>query len=195
MRKTLPELLRNIRACTHCADALPCGPRPVLQAHRSARLRIVGQAPGRKVHETGIPWNDPSGDRLRNWLGLTPEQFYDPRKVAILPMGFCYPGKAVSGDNPPRPECAPRWHEKLNADLPNIALTLLIGRYAQASYLGSRRKAKLGETVRAWSEYLPLGYLPLAHPSPRNQPWLAKNQWFEEELVRELRSVVQTLRL
>ena len=195
MRKTLPELLRNIRACTHCADALPCGPRPVLQAHRSARLRIVGQAPGRKVHDTGIPWNDPSGDRLRNWLGLTPEQFYDPRKVAILPMGFCYPGKAVSGDNPPRPECAPRWHEKLNADLPNIALTLLIGRYAQASYLGSRRKAKLGETVRAWSEYLPLGYLPLAHPSPRNQPWLAKNPWFEEELVRELRSVVQTLRL
>jgi uracil-DNA glycosylase len=190
MRKTLPELLRNIRACTHCADALPCGPRPVLQAHRSARLRIVGQAPGRKVHETGIPWNDPSGDRLRNWLGLTPEQFYDPRKVAILPMGFCYPGKAVSGDNPPRPECAPRWHEKLNADLPNIALTLLIGLYAQASYLGSRRKAKLGETVRAWSEYLPLGYLPLAHPSPRNQPWLAKNPWFEEELVRELRSVV-----
>ena len=107
MRKTLPQLLRNIRACTHCADTKPCGPRAVLQAHRSARLRIVGQAPSRKVHETGIPWNDPSGDRLRNWLGLTPEQFYDPRKVAILPMGFCYPGKAVSGDNPPRPECAP----------------------------------------------------------------------------------------
>jgi uracil-DNA glycosylase len=157
MRKTLPQLLRNIRACTHCADTKPCGPRPVLQAHRSARLRIVGQAPNRKVHETGIPWNDPSGDRLRNWLGLTPEQFYDPRKVAILPMGFCYPGKAVSGDNPPRPECAPRWHEQLNAHLPNIALTLLIGRYAQASYLGSRRKATLGETVRAWAEYLLLG--------------------------------------
>jgi uracil-DNA glycosylase len=141
------------------------------------------------------PWNDPSGDRLRNWLGLTPEQFYDPRKVAILPMGFCYPGKAVSGDNPPRPECAPRWHEQLNAHLPNIALTLLIGRYAQASYLGSRRKATLGETVRAWTEYLRLGYLPLAHPSPRNQPWLEKNPWFEEELVRELRSVVRTLKL
>jgi uracil-DNA glycosylase len=195
MRKTLPELLRNIRACTHCADALPYGPRPVLQAHRSARLRIVGQAPGRKVHGTGIPWNDPSGDRLRNWLGLTPEQFYDPRKVAILPMGFCYPGKAVSGDNPPRPECAPRWHEELNAHLPNIALTLLVGRYAQASYLGGRRKATLGETVRAWAEYLPLGYLPLAHPSPRNQPWLAKNPWYEGELVRELRRVVQTLNL
>jgi uracil-DNA glycosylase len=101
MRKTLPELLRNIRACAHCADALPCGPRPVLQAHRSARLRIVGQAPGRKVHETGIPWNDPSGDRLRNWLGLTPEQFYDPRKIAVLPTGFCYPGRAVSG----HPKC------------------------------------------------------------------------------------------
>lgn len=195
MRNTLPELIRNIRACTHCAKALPCGPRPVLQAHKAARLRIVGQAPGRKVHETGIPWNDPSGDRLRNWLGLTPEQFYDPRKVAILPMGFCYPGKAVSGDNPPRPECAPRWHEKLNAHLPNIALTLLIGRYAQAAYLGSRRKATLGETVRAWTEYLPLGYVPLAHSSPRNQPWLAKNPWFEGELVPELRSVVQTLKL
>ena len=135
MRKTLPQLLSNIRACTHCADALPCGPRPVVQAHGSARLRIVGQAPGRKVHETGIPWNDPSGDRLRNWLGLTPEQFYDPRKVAIIPMGFCYPGKAASGDNPPRPECAPRWHEQLNAHLPDIALTLLIGHHAQAYYL------------------------------------------------------------
>jgi uracil-DNA glycosylase len=195
MRKTLPRLLRDIRACTHCADALPGGPRPVLQAHASARLRIIGQAPGRKVHETGIPWNDPSGDRLRNWLGLTPEQFYDPRKVAILPMGFCYPGKAISGDNPPRPECAPRWHEKLNAYLPNIALTLLIGRYAQACYLGDCRKATLCETVRAWEEYLPLGYLPLAHPSPRNQPWLARNSWFEEELVRKLRRVVQTLKL
>ena len=195
MHKTLPQLLRNIRACTHCADTLPCGPRPVVQAHRSARLRIVGQAPGRKVHETGIPWDDPSGDRLRNWLDLTREQFYDPRKVAILPMGFCYPGKAVSGDNPPRPECAPRWHEQLNANLPNIALTLLIGQYAQVYYLGRRRKATLSDTVRAWSEYLPLGYLPLAHPSPRNQPWLVKNPWFEEDLVRELRSVVQTLRL
>ncbi|MBP8257376.1 MAG: uracil-DNA glycosylase family protein [Opitutaceae bacterium] len=174
---------------------MPSGPRPVVQAHRSARLRIIGQAPSRKVHETGIPWNDPSGDRLRNWLGLTPKQFYDPRKVAILPMGFCYPGKAASGDNPPRPECAPRWHEKLNGHLPNITLTLLIGQYAQASYLGSLRKATLSETVRAWSEYLQLGYLPLAHPSPRNQPWLVKNPWFEEELVPELRSVVQMLKL
>ena len=195
MRKTLPPLLRNIRACTHCADALPCGPRPVVQAHGSARLRIVGQAPGRKVHETGIPSNDPSGDRLRTWLGLTPGQFYDSRKVAIIPMGFCYPGKAASGDNPPRPECAPRWHEQLNAQLPDVALTLLIGHHAQAYYLGDRRKATVGDTVKAWKEYLPLGYLPLAHPSPRNQPWLVKNPWFEEELVLDLRNVIQALKL
>jgi len=195
MRKTLQQLPRNIRACTHCADAPPCGPRPGLQAHKSARLCIVGQAPGRKVHETGIPWNDPSGDRLRIWLGLTPGQFYDSRKVAIIPMGFCYPGKAASGDNPPRPECAPRWHEKLNAHLPDIALTLLIGHHAQAYYLRDRRKDTLGDTVKAWKEYLPLGYLPLAHPSPRNQPWLVKNPWFEEQLVLDLRRVIQALKL
>ncbi len=158
-------------------------------------LRIVGQAPGRKVHETGIPWNDPSGDRLRHWLGLTPKQFYDPRRVAIIPMGFCYPGKAASGDKPPRPECAPRWHGKLNACLPDIALTLLIGQYAQDYYLGDRRKATLSDTVKGWKEYLPLGYLPLAHPSPRNQPWLVRNPWFEEELVPELQTVIQALKL
>lgn len=195
MEKTLLQLIRNIRACTYCADALPCGPRPVLQAHTSARLRIVGQAPGRRVHETGIPWNDPSGDRLRNWLGLSPEQFYDPRKVAIVPMGFCYPGKADSGDNPPRPECAPRWHEKLNACLSDISLTLLMGQYAQAYYLGGRRKATLGDTVQAWKEYLPLGYIPLAHPSPRNQPWLVRNPWFEEELLLELQNIIRALKL
>lgn len=195
MRTTLPKLLGDIRACAHCAAALPCGPRPVLQAHRSARLRVVGQAPGRKAHETGIPWNDPSGVRLRCWLGLTPEQFYDPRKVAIIPMSFCYPGKAASGDEPPRPECAPRWHELLNARLPEIALTLLIGRHAQVYYLGERRGKTLSETVRAWREYLPLGYLPLAHPSPRNQPWLARNRWFEEVLAPELRKVIVALNL
>lgn len=192
---TLPELLREIRGCTHCADALPCGPRPVLQAHGAARLRIVSQAPGRKVHETGIPWNDASGDRLRSWLGLTPEEFYDPRKVAIIPIAFCYPGKAVSGDKSPRPECAPRWHGKLNSHLPDIALTLLIGQYAQAYYLGRRRKATLRDTILAWKEYLPLGYLPLPHPSPRNQPWLVKNPWFEQALVCELQNVIRTLKL
>jgi len=147
------------------------------------------------VHESGIPWNDPSGHRLRDWLGLTAEQFYDPRKVAIIPMGLCYPGKADSGDNPPRPECAPRWHGQLNAYLPDITLTLLIGQYAQVYYLGNRRKATLGDTVKAWKEYFPLGYLPLVHPSPRNQPWLVKNPWFEEELVRELQNVIQGLKL
>ncbi|MDI1226407.1 MAG: uracil-DNA glycosylase family protein [bacterium] len=195
MPKTLPQLLRNIRACTHCTKTLPCSPRPVVQAHEAARLCIVGQAPGRKVHETGIPWNDASGNRLRNWLKLTPTRFYDPHKVAIIPIGFCYPGKADSGDNPPRPECAPRWHDKLNAHLPNIELTLLIGRYAQAYYLGDRCKNTLGDTVRAWKEYLPQGYLALPHPSPRNQPWLIKNPWFEKELVQELQSIVHDLKL
>jgi uracil-DNA glycosylase len=195
METTLPQLLGDIRACTHCADALPCGPRPVLQAYGSARLRIIGQAPGRKVHETGIPWDDPSGDRLRDWLGLTPEQFYDPRKVAIMPIAFCYPGKAASGDKSPRPECAPRWHGQLNSHLSEIALTLLIGQYAQAYYLGRRRKATLRDTILAWTEYLPIGYLPLAHPSPRNQPWLVKNPWFEATLVCELRQVIQDLKL
>jgi uracil-DNA glycosylase len=193
--KTLLDLLRNIRACTHCADALPCGPRPVLQVHSSARLRIVGQAPGRKVHETGILWNDPSGDRLRRWLGLTPKQFYDPFKIAIIPIGFCYPGKAASGDRSPRPECAPRWHGELNSHLPDISLTLLIGQYAQVYYLGRRRKATLRDTVLAWKEYFSTGYIPLVHPSPRNQPWLVKNPWFEGTLVCELRNVIQDLRL
>ena len=150
MEPTLPQLLGSIRACTYCADTLPCRPHPVLQAHGSARLRIIGQAPGRKVHDTGIPWDDPSGDRLRDWLGLTPEQFYDPREVAIIPIAFCYPGKAASGDKPPRPECAPRWHRQLNNHLSEIALTLLIGQYAQAYYLGRGRKATLRDTVLAW---------------------------------------------
>ena len=195
MPDTLTPLLADIRACRLCADALPCGPRPVVQAGRTARLRIVGQAPGRKVHETGIPWHDASGDRLRGWLGLTPAQFYDPGKVAIIPMGFCYPGKAASGDNPPRPECAPLWHGRLDAALPDIALTLLVGHYAQAAYLGNRRQATLRDTVRAWRDYLPLGYIPLPHPSPRNQPWLAKNPWFEAELVPGIRAAVHAMGL
>ncbi|HWA13158.1 MAG TPA: uracil-DNA glycosylase family protein [Burkholderiales bacterium] len=195
MRDPLARLLQDIRACRHCAGDLPCGPRPVLQAARPARLRIIGQAPGRKVHETGIPWDDASGERLRNWLGLAPAQFYDPEKVAIIPMGFCYPGKAGSGDNPPRPECAPRWHEKLDAQLPGIRLTALVGQYAQARYLAGRRKATLSDTVRAWKTYLPSGWLPLPHPSPRNQPWLAMNPWFEAELVPRVQAVVRSLGL
>jgi uracil-DNA glycosylase len=195
MHDPLAQLLEDIRACRLCADALPSGPRPVLQAGSSARLRIVGQAPGRKVHETGIPWDDASGHRLRSWLGLVPAQFYDSGKVAIVPMGFCYPGKAASGDNPPRRECAPRWHQKLSAELPEIGLTVLVGQYAQAHYLAGRRKATLSDTVRAWQEYLPSGWLPLPHPSPRNRPWLARNPWFEAELVPQVQAAVRSLGL
>jgi uracil-DNA glycosylase len=194
MDDPLAQLLSQIRACHLCAD-LPHGPRPVVQAGASARLRIVGQAPGRKVHATGIPWDDASGNRLRSWLGLTPAQFYDPEKVAIIPMGFCYPGKASSGDNPPRRECAPQWHGKLEAELPNIGLTVLVGQYALAYYLAGRRKATLGDTVKAWRDYLPSGWLPLPHPSPRNQPWLVKNPWFEAELVPQVQATVRSLGL
>jgi uracil-DNA glycosylase len=192
---TFPRLLREIRSCTHCTKDLPCGPRPVVQAHPSARLCIIGQAPGRKVHETGIPWDDQSGERLRRWLGMEKKVFYDAKKVALIPMGFCYPGKAASGDLPPRPECAPLWHERLNKCLPDVHLTLLVGQYAQAYYLGDKKKKTLGETVKAWREYLPQGYLPLVHPSPRNQIWLHKNPWFEKELVPELAKIVRKLAL
>lgn len=195
MQDSLAQLLDHIRACRHCAADLPRGPRPVVQAAPQARLRIVGQAPGRKVHETGIPWNDASGDRLRAWLGLSSAQFHDPARVAIMPIAFCYPGKARSGDNPPRPECAPRWHDALNARLPAIGLTLLVGQWAQARYLGPLRKATLTETVRAWRDYLPRGLVPLPHPSPRNQPWLAKNPWFEADLAPAIRETVQRLGL
>lgn len=191
---TLIRLLEDIRSCTHCAD-LPCGPRPVVQAGSQARLCIIGQAPGRRVHETGIPWNDQSGQRLRAWLGISNDCFYDAQKVAIIPMGLCYPGKGASGDKPPRPECAPRWHEALHAHLPGLRLTLLIGQYAQAHYLGRRRKASLTETVMAWRDYLPLGYLPLPHPSPRNGIWLRKNPWFEQALVPQLQARILALGL
>jgi len=190
--RPLANLLDEISRCRRCAAHLPHEPRPVVQAGRRARLLIVGQAPGRKVHESGIPWDDASGNRLRGWIGLTPAEFYDPHKVAIVPMGFCYPGKAKSGDAPPRPECAPLWHGRLAALLPDIRLTLLIGHYAQARYLGAARKATLGDTVRAWRDYLPRGLLPLPHPSPRNQPWLASNPWFEAEMLPVLRTAIGT---
>jgi len=191
---TFSRLLKDIRACTHCARHIPCTPRPVLQASPSALLRIIGQAPGRKVHETGIPWNDRSGERLRQWLGITPEVFYDAQRVALVPMGFCYPGSAASGDNPPRPECAPRWHVPLNKHLSNVKLTLLIGQYAQAYYLKDNKKT-LTETVTRWRDYLSHGFLPLPHPSPRNVAWFKKNKWFEKELVPELRSEIDKLGL
>lgn len=185
----LIRLLEEVRGCRLCADALPRGPRPTLAAASTARLLIVGQAPGTRVHETGIPWNDPSGDRLREWLAIDRDVFYDPEQVAIIPMGFCYPGRGRSGDLPPRPECAPRWHAPLLAELPALRLTLLIGQYAQRYYLPDRG-ATLGDTVQRWRDWLPR-FFPLPHPSPRNRLWLRRRPWFEQEVVPALRTEVR----
>ncbi len=187
----LVSLLKEVRACTHCAAHLPLGPRPVLRIAPTATLLIIGQAPGTKVHESGIPWNDRSGDRLREWLAVDKDAFYDERRIAIMPMGFCYPGVDKNGgDAPPRPECAPLWHDRLLAHLPNVKLTLLIGMYAQAHYLGKGRKRTMTETVKAWRDYADDGYLPLPHPSWRNTGWLKKNPWFEAKVLPVLREAV-----
>lgn len=188
----LAKLLREVRACTLCATHLPLPPRPILRVSTTTRLLIVGQAPGVKVHHTGIPWNDPSGDRLRLWLQLSREEFYDEANIAIVPTGLCYPGKGQGGDLPPRPECAPLWHPRLRAAMPQIELTLLIGSYAQAYYLADRRKASLQETVRAWPEYLP-EFIPLPHPSPRNLRWFKRNPWFDDEVVPAMRARVNAM--
>jgi uracil-DNA glycosylase len=190
--RKLATLLREIRACRLCEAQLPLGPRPVLRASAGARLLVVGQAPGTRVHASGVPWDDASGKRLREWLGLDIETFYDASRVAIVPMGFCYPGKAGSGDAPPRPECRSTWHPRLLPLLPDVGLALLIGQYAQAHFLGAARKASLTDTVRAWREYLP-AYLPLPHPSPRNVAWFKANPWFEGEVLPELRKRVRAL--
>lgn len=191
-QETLRSLLAEVRACRACEKVLPLGPRPVLRASPTARLLIVGQAPGTKVHATGIPWNDPSGDRLRQWLGVSREIFYDEALIAIIPMGFCYPGRGKGGDLPPRPECAELWLERLLALLPEIRLTLLIGQYAQAHYLMDRRRETLSGTVKAWRDYQP-EYLPLPHPSPRNRRWLRDRPWFEQEVVPELKRRIREL--
>ncbi len=180
-------LLSEVRACTHCAEVLPLGPRPVLQAHPDARVLIAAQAPGRKVHASGVPFDDASGDRLREWMGVTRAVFYDPTRIAILPMGFCYPGAGKSGDRPPRAECAPRWRERLLDGLKRIELTLVIGQYAHAYHL--QGAAPLTGRVRSWREYA-AGVIPLPHPSPRNNGWLRRNPWFETELLPELRARV-----
>ncbi|MCM5678957.1 uracil-DNA glycosylase family protein [Schlegelella sp. S2-27] len=185
----LPRLLAEVRACTLCAPHLPHGTRPVLQLHPDACILIAAQAPGRKVHDTGIPFNDASGERLRQWMGIEREVFYDPHRIAILPMGLCYPGTGRSGDLPPRPECAPRWRERLLAGLPNVALTLVIGRYAQAWHLPNRGRT-LTELTAGWREHAPAVF-PLPHPSPRNQLWVRRNPWFEAELLPALRERVQ----
>jgi uracil-DNA glycosylase len=188
---SMEQLLCEIRCCKVCAAQLPLGPRPIIRAEASAKILIVGQAPGTKVHASGIPWDDQSGKRLRSWLGLSQEVFYDESKIAIVPMGFCYPGKGKSGDLPPRPECAPLWHHQLLNLLPNIKLTILIGQYAQERYLFDRRKTSLTETVRSWRDYIDFGYMPLVHPSPRNGIWLHKNPWFEAEVLPYLKQMVE----
>lgn len=191
MTSNVDRLLGEIHACRICAAHLPLGCRPVLQASASARVLIVSQAPGRKVHETGIPFNDPSGERLRDWMGIDRDSFLDPRKVAIVPMGFCFPGSGRSGDLPPRPECAPTWHPRLMPMLTKIRLTLLIGRYAQLGLLGRQGGHNLTQTVEAWREHLGNGILPLPHPSPRNQGWFKHHPWFLAEVVPALREQVR----
>lgn len=180
------ELIESAKGCDICAAYLPHGTRPVFNIHPHSKIIIIGQAPGRKVHETGIPWDDPSGRRLREWLGVDAPTFYNPQNFAILPMGFCYPGKGKSGDLPPRPECAPQWHEPILRMMPDAKLTLLFGQYALKRYLGDRRKRNLTETVKNWKAYEP-DFLPLPHPSPRNRIWERKNPWFGEEVLPDLK--------
>jgi len=182
------SLLSGVRAGSLCAVHLPHGVRPVLQIHPQARILIAGQAPGRKVHESGVPFADASGDRLREWMGVTKEVFYDPKQIAILPMGFCYPGTGRSGDLPPRPECAPAWRVPLLGHLPQLELTLVVGQYALAYHLPGERSS-LTETVQAWRSHWP-AIVPLPHPSPRNNIWLSRNPWFEQELLPQLRQRV-----
>lgn len=185
MSVTLPSLLAEIRACRHCAAHLPHGPRPVVQAGSRARILIIGQAPGTRVHESGVPWDDASGARLREWLGLDEATFYDPAQIALMPMGFCFPGTGSSGDLPPRPECAPLWHERLRAALPEVRLTLLVGQYAQGRYLPARPRRSMTEAVRRYTE-APDGLFPLPHPSWRVTLWMRKNHWFESEVLPAL---------
>ena len=188
----LESLLTAVRGCRACEAHLPLGPRPVLSAGETARIIVVGQAPVARVHTTGIPWDDPSGDRLRAWMSVGTDVFYDPSRLAIIPMGYCYPGRGNGGDLPPRRECASLWLGQLLAHLTRIELTLLIGRYAQRHFLGSRRRPSLAETVRAWQDYAPQ-YLPLPHPSPRNQPWFKRHPWFEQQLLPVLRERIGAL--
>ena len=190
MPDQLDKLLAEIRACRICSAHLPLGPRPVLQASSPARLLIVSQAPGRKVHDTGIPFNDVSGDRLREWLGIDRDAFYDASRIAIVPMGMCFPGTSRGGDLPPRPECAPTWHPRLLPLLTKVQLTLVIGQYAQAGILGVPRGTRLTDTVLAWREHFARDQLPLPHPSPRNRLWLVRNPWFETKLLPVLREYV-----
>lgn len=186
----MDTLLKKIRQCEVCKTHLPFGPRPVVQLSRDSKIVIISQAPSRRVHETGIPWNDASGKKLKSWMNVTDEIFYNPSYISILPMGFCYPGKDISGDLPPRPECAPLWHPQVFKYFKHKPLILLIGQYAQRYYLKKSFKGSLTETVRNYASYLP-EYFPLPHPSPRNQNWVMINTWFISEAVPELQKRIQ----
>ncbi len=188
----LDGLVAKARSCTICAEQLPLGPRPVLQVSSKAKILIAGQAPGRLVHQSGKPFDDKSGERLREWLGVSAEQFYDPEKFAIVPMGFCFPGTGKSGDLPPRPECRVNWHDQLFELMPQIELKIVIGAYALDYHLGDRQSKTLTATVKRWREFMPT-HLPLPHPSPRNNIWLKRNIWFEAEVVPELQARVMQL--
>ncbi len=185
----MESLLAEIKNCNLCQANLPLGPNPVVSASANSRIAIIGQAPGKRVHDSGIPWDDKSGERLRDWLGVDPNQFYDPDLFALVPMGFCYPGKGKSGDLPPRKECPPTWHEQLFGQMPNIRLTILIGTYAQNYYLPKDGYLNLTDRVKSFRNFLP-STIVLPHPSPRNNIWIKKNPWFELELLPELRSTV-----
>ncbi len=185
------ELHKEIAACTICAEHLPLGPRPVVQFSENSRILIIGQAPGTKVHASGVPWDDDSGDRLRGWLGVEKSDFYDADKIALMPMGFCYPGKASGGDQPPRKECAPEWHDRMLDVLPTERLALLVGAYAQAYYLPQAKKLSMTERVRRFADYAP--FFPLPHPAWRSAIWMRKNPWFKEEVLPELRQQVDAL--
>lgn len=185
-------LMQRILACQTCAQNLPLAPKPILQADPRATILLAGQAPGRRAHDSGVPFDDASGDRLRGWLGVDRATFYNPAHFAIVPMGFCYPGKGSGGDAPPRPECAEQWHRSLLETLPNIQLTLVLGRYALTYHLPRYRRSTVTEAVRDWQELWPR-YLPLPHPSPRNQAWFKRNAWFEAELLPTLQYRVNEL--
>ena len=188
----MDKLLIEIRSCTTCKIFLPNKPKPIIQASSQSKILIIGQAPGQKVQDSGIPWDDLSGNELRRWLGVSKEQFYNPQLFALMPMGFCYPGKSTSGDLPPRPECAPQWHNKLLVEMKNIKLILLIGQYSQKFYLTDNLKPTLTENVKSYKEFLPK-YLPLVHSSPRNKIWQKKNPWFEQQLIPVLQKKIKQL--
>ncbi|MEZ4904340.1 MAG: uracil-DNA glycosylase family protein [Spirosomataceae bacterium] len=188
----MEKLLQEIKSCVVCKNHLPHPPRPILQASTQAKILIIGQAPGRRVQHTGIPWNDASGRELRRWLGVSEEQFYNKDLFALVPMGFCYPGTGTHGDLPPRPECQPLWHPILLDKMGHIQLTILIGQYAQKHYLGTKSKPTLTDNVKNFREFLPK-YLPLVHPSPRNKRWQKRNVWFEWEVVPVVQDIVRSL--